>query len=211
MADEEQKKVLLPILQVVTWQSSCCHLALRCSVPLTCSPVLHRGQPRSRRWSREWRTTADCTLSRGCVQGKLCNAHMHAHLVHKRKRRLLTWQPPSYFSKTKDRRQQSFPPALLHTHTHSRLLPCHFQALEFSSPAEPIRGLIKALFDQCEKDKPLVQPNEAADKEYVKNFAITVFNRADKLDRAKRADINTAKCFYAAAIFLQVGAYRCYC
>lgn len=49
-----------------------------------------------------------------------------------------------------------------------------------------------------------MQPNEAADKEYVRNFALTVFRRADKLDRAKRADINTAKCFYAAAIFLQV-------
>jgi hypothetical protein len=78
--------------------------------------------------------------------------------------------------------------------------------LELPHPAEPIRGLIKALFDQCEKDKPKVQPNEAADKEYCKNFALTVFNRADKLDRAKRADINTAKCFYAAAIFLQVCA-----
>lgn len=79
------------------------------------------------------------------------------------------------------------------------------QALELPHPAEPIRGLIKALFDQCEKDKPRVQPNEAADREYCRNFALTVFSRADKLDRAKRADINTAKCFYAAAIFLQVG------
>lgn len=78
------------------------------------------------------------------------------------------------------------------------------QALELPHPAEPIRGLIKALFDQCEKDKPKVQPNEAADREYCKNFALTVFSRADKLDRAKRADINTAKCYYAAAIFLQV-------
>lgn len=79
------------------------------------------------------------------------------------------------------------------------------QALELPNPAEPIRGLIKALFDQCEKDKPKVSPNEAADREYVKNFALTVFSRADKLDRARRADINTAKCYYAAAIFLQVG------
>jgi hypothetical protein len=78
------------------------------------------------------------------------------------------------------------------------------QALELPNPAEPIRGLIKALFDQCERDKPKVQPNEPLDKEYCKNFALTVFSRADKLDRAKRADINTAKCYYAAAIFLQV-------
>lgn len=92
------------------------------------------------------------------------------------------------------------------------------QALELPHPAEPIRGLIKALFDQCEKDKPKVQPNEASDKEYCKNFALTVFSRADKLDRAKRADINTAKCFYAAAIFLQVNtasrahaSYACWC
>lgn len=78
------------------------------------------------------------------------------------------------------------------------------RALELPNPAEPIQGLVKALFDQCEKDKPKVSPNEAADREYVKNFALTVFGRADKLDRARRADINTAKCYYAAAIFLQV-------
>lgn len=93
---------------------------------------------------------------------------------------------------------------------HRALCVHRVQALELPHPAEPIRGLIKALFDQCEKDKPKVQPNEAADREYCKNFALTVFSRADKLDRARRADINTAKCYYAAAIFLQVSqsAYR---
>lgn len=87
--------------------------------------------------------------------------------------------------------------------THHCVFLAH-QALELPHPADPIKDLIKALFDQCEKDKPKIQPNEAADREYCKNFALTVFNRADKMDRANRADINTAKCFYAAAIFLQV-------
>jgi hypothetical protein len=97
-------------------------------------------------------------------------------------------------------------PAADHSLMHKWLLPTMLcaQALELPNPAEPIRGLIKALFDQCERDKPKVQPNEPLDKEYCKNFALTVFSRADKLDRAKRADINTAKCYYAAAIFLQV-------
>jgi vacuolar protein sorting-associated protein VTA1 len=49
-----------------------------------------------------------------------------------------------------------------------------------------------------------VAPAEGSDRLYCENFALTVFSRADRMDRAGRADINTAKCYYAAAIFLQV-------
>eukprot|EP00775_Hariotina_reticulata_P010309 gene10309-10468_t len=78
------------------------------------------------------------------------------------------------------------------------------KGLEIPKPAKEISGLIKATFAQCEKDKPAVQPNEETDRVYCENFALTVFRRADKVDRAARADINTCKAFYAAAIFLQV-------
>eukprot|EP00879_Flechtneria_rotunda_P007323 GHRR01007682.1.p1 GENE.GHRR01007682.1~~GHRR01007682.1.p1 ORF type:complete len:432 (+),score=152.84 GHRR01007682.1:237-1532(+) len=78
------------------------------------------------------------------------------------------------------------------------------KALEISQPTKEIAGLIKATFAQCEKDKPNVKPNEDQDRLYCESFALTVFKRADKVDRAGRADINTCKAFYAAAIFLQV-------
>lgn len=71
-------------------------------------------------------------------------------------------------------------------------------------PAKEISGLIKATFAQCERDKPQIQPNAESDRLYCENFALNVFRRADKVDRAGRADMNTCKAFYAAAIFLQV-------
>jgi vacuolar protein sorting-associated protein VTA1 len=90
-------------------------------------------------------------------------------------------------------------------HSHAQHCPdCYLQGLEIPKPAKEISGLIKATFAQCEKDKPAVQPNEETDRVYCENFALTVFRRADKVDRAGRADINTCKAFYAAAIFLQV-------
>jgi vacuolar protein sorting-associated protein VTA1 len=88
------------------------------------------------------------------------------------------------------------------------VLPCCFvalcQALELPKPTKEISGLIKATFAQCEKDKPAVKPDEEADRMYCENFALNVFRRADKVDRAGRADMNTCKAYYAAAIFLQV-------
>eukprot|EP00878_Enallax_costatus_P002726 GHUV01002915.1.p1 GENE.GHUV01002915.1~~GHUV01002915.1.p1 ORF type:complete len:286 (+),score=107.16 GHUV01002915.1:222-1079(+) len=78
------------------------------------------------------------------------------------------------------------------------------KGLEIPKPTKEISGLIKATFLQCERDKPQIQPNAAQDRLYCENFALNVFRRADKVDRAGRADMNTCKAFYAAAIFLQV-------
>jgi vacuolar protein sorting-associated protein VTA1 len=83
-------------------------------------------------------------------------------------------------------------------------LPLSRQGLELPKPTKEISGLIKATFAQCEKDKPGVKPDEEADRMYCENFALNVFRRADKVDRAGRADMNTCKAYYAAAIFLQV-------
>ncbi|WIA28963.1 hypothetical protein OEZ86_011498 [Tetradesmus obliquus] len=78
------------------------------------------------------------------------------------------------------------------------------RGLELPKPTKEISGLIKATFLQCEKDKPAVKPDEEADRAYCENFALNVFRRADRVDRAARADMNTCKAYYAAAIFLQV-------
>ena len=42
------------------------------------------------------------------------------------------------------------------------------------------------------------------DSVHVEGFAVGVFARADKADRAGVADLNTAKAFYAASVFLEV-------
>lgn len=78
-------------------------------------------------------------------------------------------------------------------------------ALETRSPQ--IDGVLKALLSKLEKEKTTVTLGEG-DSQYCENFAITVFTRADRTDRAGRADKNTAMTFYAASIFFEVGINR---
>lgn len=66
-----------------------------------------------------------------------------------------------------------------------------------------IEGILKALLAKLESEKKALGPGEN-DAQYCENFAITVFTRADKQDRAGRADKNTAMTFYAASIFFEV-------
>lgn len=47
--------------------------------------------------------------------------------------------------------------------------------------------------------------NKAEDAAYCEQFALTVFSRADRVDRAARADKATAMTFYAASYFMEVG------
>ncbi len=76
-------------------------------------------------------------------------------------------------------------------------------ALETRSPQ--IDGVLKALLSKLEKEKTTITLGEG-DSQYCENFAITVFTRADRVDRAGRADKNTAMTFYAASIFFEVGS-----
>lgn len=77
------------------------------------------------------------------------------------------------------------------------------QGLSLPSRSPQIEGLLGALLSKLEKDKPAVDPgsNDAA---YCEKFALSVFARADKVDRAGRADKATATAFYAASIFFEV-------
>lgn len=74
-------------------------------------------------------------------------------------------------------------------------------ALETRSPQ--IDGVLKALLSKLEKEKTTVTLGEG-DSQYCENFAITVFTRADRVDRAGHADKNTAMTFYAASIFFEI-------
>ena len=80
------------------------------------------------------------------------------------------------------------------------------QGLQLESRSAQIDGVLKALLSKLEKEKAAISLGEG-DSQYCENFAITVFTRADKVDRAGRADKNTAMTFYAASIFFEVTMY----
>ncbi|KAJ6845200.1 MAMMALIAN LYST-INTERACTING PROTEIN 5-like protein [Iris pallida] len=64
-------------------------------------------------------------------------------------------------------------------------------------------ALLVSLMNQLEKDKKSINLGPE-DNLYVEGFASSVFTKADKQDRAGRADLNTAKTFYAASIFFEI-------
>ncbi|KAJ0593581.1 putative vacuolar protein sorting-associated protein Vta1 [Helianthus annuus] len=64
-------------------------------------------------------------------------------------------------------------------------------------------ALLLSLMKQLEKDKKSLQLGPD-DHLYLEGFASNVFAKADKQDRAGRADLNTAKTFYAASIFFEI-------
>lgn len=63
--------------------------------------------------------------------------------------------------------------------------------------------MLGALLAKLEKDKPTINLG-TDDKQHCENFAVRVFTRADKIDRAGRADKTTATTYYAASIFIEV-------
>ncbi|CAN6479081.1 unnamed protein product [Victoria cruziana] len=65
------------------------------------------------------------------------------------------------------------------------------------------KSLLVSLMNQLEKDKKSLKLNPE-DHLHVEGFALNVFGKADKQDRAGRADLNTAKTFYAASIFFEI-------
>ncbi|KAG8658264.1 protein HOMOLOG OF MAMMALIAN LYST-INTERACTING PROTEIN 5 [Manihot esculenta] len=64
-------------------------------------------------------------------------------------------------------------------------------------------SLLISLMNQLEKDKKSLKLGPD-DNLHLEGFALSVFGKADKQDRAGRADLNTAKTFYAASIFFEI-------
>ena len=60
---------------------------------------------------------------------------------------------------------------------------------------------------KLEADKSRANLNPPEDAAYCESFACTIFERADKVDRAGRSDKNTAMTFYAASIFIEVRSW----
>lgn len=64
-------------------------------------------------------------------------------------------------------------------------------------------ALLVSLMNQLEKDKKCLKLGPE-DNLHLEGFALNLFAKADKQDRAGRADLNTAKTFYAASIFFEI-------
>ena len=77
------------------------------------------------------------------------------------------------------------------------------QGLVLENRSPQIDGVLGALLAKLEKDKPAISAGPD-DQQYCENFAVKVFNRADKVDRAGRADKGTATTYYAASVFIEV-------
>lgn len=69
---------------------------------------------------------------------------------------------------------------------------------------EPMKGVVYALMSKLEKDKHGLELNPAEDGAYCEAFAVNIFNRANRVDRAGQANDSTAKTFYVASIFVDV-------
>ncbi|KAF7831335.1 MAMMALIAN LYST-INTERACTING PROTEIN 5-like protein [Senna tora] len=72
-----------------------------------------------------------------------------------------------------------------------------------SERTKTTNALLVSLMNQLEKDKKSIKLGPE-DNLYLEGFALNVFGKADKQDRAGRADLNTAKTFYAASIFFEI-------
>jgi hypothetical protein len=92
----------------------------------------------------------------------------------------------------------------IHNVNHPPCLCWSLQGLRIPKRAKEIDGLLKALLVQLEKDKQSISLDATNDKYACEIFALNIFKRADKVDRAGRADVNTSKAYYAASIFIEV-------
>jgi hypothetical protein len=83
-----------------------------------------------------------------------------------------------------------------------------WQAMSIPKRAKEVTALLGAAIGKLEKDKQLLTLDPNIDKVHCEAFALQVFTKADRADRAGRRDAGTAKAFYAASCFLDVRA-RC--
>ncbi|XP_073303642.1 protein HOMOLOG OF MAMMALIAN LYST-INTERACTING PROTEIN 5 [Primulina huaijiensis] len=72
-----------------------------------------------------------------------------------------------------------------------------------SGRTKTTNALLVSLMKQLEKDKKSLDLGPD-DQLHLEGFGLNVFAKADKQDRANRADLNTAKTFYAASIFFEI-------
>ncbi|XP_074345926.1 protein HOMOLOG OF MAMMALIAN LYST-INTERACTING PROTEIN 5-like isoform X2 [Apium graveolens] len=97
----------------------------------------------------------------------------------------------------------------LHVHDPLVAYYCRLYAMERglkipqTERTKTTNALLVSLIKQLEKDKKSLEltPDDSL---HIEGFALNVFAKADKQDRAGRADKGTAKTFYAASIFFEI-------
>ncbi|GFH32131.1 predicted protein, partial [Haematococcus lacustris] len=77
------------------------------------------------------------------------------------------------------------------------------QALQLEKRHKDINGLVASTLASLEKSKLTLTLDQESDRYHCESFALKIFSNADRTDRAGRADVNTAKAFFAASFFLE--------
>ena len=78
------------------------------------------------------------------------------------------------------------------------------EGLKLQNREKVIDELLFSVMDKLEQFKRSNQLNAEDDKLYLEGFALKIFNRADKVDIAGKANMSTCKAFYAASVFMEV-------
>ncbi|GAX80208.1 hypothetical protein CEUSTIGMA_g7646.t1 [Chlamydomonas eustigma] len=78
------------------------------------------------------------------------------------------------------------------------------QACRFEKRAADVTELVTVALDQMEKDKPHLDLDEENDRYICEALALKIFSNADKVDRAGKATLTTAKTFYASTYFFEI-------
>ncbi|KAJ9531220.1 hypothetical protein QJQ45_006662 [Haematococcus lacustris] len=78
------------------------------------------------------------------------------------------------------------------------------QALQLEKRHKDINGLVASTLASLEKSKLTLTLDQESDRYHCESFALKIFSNADRTDRAGRADVNTAKAFFAASFFLEI-------
>ncbi|GAX86299.1 hypothetical protein CEUSTIGMA_g13711.t1 [Chlamydomonas eustigma] len=78
------------------------------------------------------------------------------------------------------------------------------QACRFEKRAADVTELVTVALDQMEKDKPHLHLDEENDRYICEALALKIFSNADKVDRAGKATLTTAKTFYASTYFFEI-------
>lgn len=78
------------------------------------------------------------------------------------------------------------------------------QALTFPQRSKDVSDLVSIALSQMEKDRGALALDKENDMYHCESFALKIFSNADKMDRAGRADLATAKAFFVASYFLEV-------
>lgn len=86
------------------------------------------------------------------------------------------------------------------------------QGIAIPNRAPEITDVVRALMAKLEADKKRITlGDKSEDSAYCENFACTIFERADRADRAGKGDKNTAMTFYAASVFIDVSHHQDSC